>query len=176
MKLFIILLILFTLYLCNNSYAQDIDWYASQQIKETPFKPPTDSYGYEWYEKSYDDKNWSPISLPDKDWKCDDCDRFYRGYFKVTQENISSNDFYLKLQSDDGIWVYVNGYYIGHWGGDLHKSGCVNNSRCGNDSYKVEPIYISDKLITGQNVVTIHVSDHQVVEYFDLSLYLRNKR
>lgn len=57
----------------------------------------------------------------------------------------------------------------------IHKAGCANNPGC-RISEKVDPLYISDKLNSGQNVIAVQVSESGGGEYFDLSFYIRPKR
>jgi hypothetical protein len=158
----------------NLTLAQEIEWYGSQIIKDSPYKPGDDVNSKKWYEKNYDDNSWSPISrLPDYNWSCNFCDRFYRGHFDLESIDLSNVNYFVKFESDDGIWVYVNGKYVGHWGGEIHKPKCVN--RCG-DYERVEPVYINDYLSAGNNVVAVHVSDGEGDEYFNLYLQTKDKR
>ena len=179
-KIFITLNILIVLLILKlNIQAQDIDWYSLKIFMEAPFIPNNDNSDNEWYEIDFDDIYWSPIYLPDYNWNCTDCDRFYRGYFKALDDNLNLNDYYLKIKSDDGIWIYINGIYVGHWGGDIHQGGKVNiilPDDIPGDSYKADPIYITDKLVSGKNVIAIHVSEHKGIEYFELSLFIKPKR
>ena len=120
-----------------------------------------------WLDPEFDDSSWSTLSLPDEGaWECDECDRFYRGYLNVTDlDHIVT----LGFGSDDGLWLYVNGFSIGHWGGDCHQEGCVNNpyGRC-LTSESVDPIVINDYLDIGTNVVAVHVSDYLMDEYLSV--------
>jgi hypothetical protein len=158
----------------NLSHSQEIEWYGSQIIKDSPYKPNEDKYGKKWHEKSFDDNSWTQISkLPDENWRCDYCDRFYRGYFDIESIDLENINYFIKFESDDGIWVYVNGKYLGHWGGEMHKPKCVNHCY---DNERVEPVYINDYLSVGRNVIAVHVSDCEGGEYFNLYLQTKDKR
>ena len=98
---------------------------------------PIDSGGDPWFSPNFFDESWSAISLPDVTSIGGNpgYDRFYRG--TIFLANPASFDL-IRLQSDDGIWMYVNGAFVGSWG----NGGCVNNpptSSCGTNQ-TVPPI------------------------------------
>jgi len=163
-------------FLLDTAFSQKIDWYVTQTFIKKPYLPSKDSSGYEWYEYSYNDTKWSPLkNLPDRGWGCDKCDRYYRGYFELTEDNLNANDYYLDFTSDDGIWIYVNSGIVGHWGGEMHKGGRANGPGAGKYE-KVDPVFVSDKLHSGKNVISVHVSECDGLEFFDMKFYVRPKR
>jgi hypothetical protein len=87
---------------------------------------PQDGEGRYWYDYDFDDSGWSQISLPDYVTGTSASDRYYRASFDLgcPPESAMVN---LSFASDDGIWVYVNGSLLGHWGGACHAGGCVND-------------------------------------------------
>lgn len=171
-----IISVLFFILISEPAFSQKIDWYVSQTFTKKPFGPSKDSSGYEWYEYSYNDAKWSPlINLPDRGWGCNKCDRYYRGHFELTTENIDEDDYYLDFTSDDGIWIYVNSAFVGHWGGEMHKGGRANGPGAGKFE-KVDPVFVSDKLHTGRNVISVHVSECDGLEFFEMKVYVRAKR
>ena len=160
-------------FISTTTFGQAIEWLGSQIFTDFPYKPSEDATFYKWYETSYDDNSWTIVKLPDEKWNCNECDRYYRGYFEIDAIDLNNINYYLSFESDDGIWIYLNGQYIGHWGGDTHQSKCVN--RCNNKD-RVDPIYVNSQLTTGENVVAIHVSDDKQYEYFDLKISTRDKK
>ena len=76
----------------------------------------------------------------------------------------------LDLQSDDGLWVYVNGTEIGHWGGSWQAEGCVNdNAWCGVTT-QVDPVDITPWLNAGENLVAARVSNAIDGAWFELTV------
>ncbi len=64
--------------------------------------------------------------------------------------------------SNDGIWVYVNGSFIGHWGGNCHTDGCTNGPTCAqgcNNNLTVPEWNISNSVSPGTNVISVHISN-----------------
>jgi hypothetical protein len=154
---------------------QVIDWYGSQILKEKPFIPDKDNSGNKWYDYTYDDNSWISLNkLPDKEWGCNDCDRYYRGYINLETDDLNNFNYFAKIEADDGIWIYINGNLVGHWGGEMHKGPCVN-CHWGSE-VKVEPIFISEKLQSGKNVIAVHVSNGPGDSYFNLDITTNMKR
>ncbi|MFC1612295.1 hypothetical protein ACFL29_00390 [Patescibacteria group bacterium] len=130
---------------------------------------PKDSHSFgniSWTSTSFNDSFWDTINLPDKNWGCDDCYKQYRGTFYL--DNIPSG-LKLHIESDDGVWLYVNHYYIGHWGSDdPRRLLCANGPTCGNNE-EVDDIPLTN-LRTGKNVISAVVLDSGFGEYFNVSL------
>ena len=124
---------------------------------------PTDAAGRPWYAPQFDDSGWVTIELPDANGLPPATDRFYRVSSYVSDP---SNVPPLSFASDDGIWIYVNGVSLGHWGGSWRQSGCVNRCDTGVD---VPPQRISDLLETGTNTIAVMVSNGPGDSYFDLT-------
>jgi len=123
----------------------------------------------DWTAASFGDSDWKNITLPDGGpWYCDNCYRRYRGAFNLSETNRS---FKLSFGSDDGLWIYINGQYIGHWGGDsTSRLMCVNNFYCRNNQ-AVSDLEIKSYLSQGNNVISAIVYDGGGgSEYFDLHL------
>jgi Tol biopolymer transport system component len=99
------------------------------------------------------------------------CDRFYRAKFTL----LETKKAIVTFSSDDGLWLYVNSIFVGHWGGDCHTEGCVNSPPsippCA-ISEPVNSIDISNYLHQGVNLIAVHVTEGPTVEYFDLKLDL----
>lgn len=121
-----------------------------------------------WTATDFSENGWQDIALPNKNgWGCDNCYRRYRGTFYLDGVNNSAK---VSLTSDDGIWVYVNGRYLGHWGGDSSNPLlCVNSVSCFK-SQTVGDLAVGGYLKQGKNVISAIVYDGGGSEYFDLSL------
>ncbi len=143
-----------------------LTWKASQPIVDC--EGPIDNQGIPWFELTFDDSGWQNISLPDfNTWGCDFCDRYYRGYLTLSQ---NFGKITISFASDDGLWFYINGNFINHWGGACHESGCVNNPyRCG-VSTGVDPLDITSFLHGGTNLIAVHVSDAGADDIFNFNL------
>jgi len=62
----------------------------------------------DWTKPDYSDDGWGLKDLPDSDWNCKNCDKYYR-------KNIVWNgqtQINLKVKSDDGAVCYLNGEVI----------------------------------------------------------------
>jgi hypothetical protein len=127
---------------------------------------PLDSNARPWYDPLFDDTQWQLVSLPNSGWGCDVCSRFYR-YIFTLPSNIDSAKLYFA--SDDGLWIYVNGTFLGHWmRGCPGGLGCVNIPACGEPGYNVNvpAMNISYLLQPGRNVIATHVHDGAGGDYF----------
>jgi hypothetical protein len=119
---------------------------------------PIDPNNSHWYEPDFDDSTWEVISPPLINDIAPSEDRFYR---TVYASPLAGN-VYLNVASDDGIWIYINGQFIGHWGGECHEPGCV-----GDVPWECEVgagwlnIDVTQYLQPGQsNVIAAHVSNY----------------
>ena len=113
----------------------DVEWRASKLVKAG--RQLRDKAGHYWYEASFDDQKWDLIHLPDDDSFGQKVyrSRLYRSHFwlnnpaesvnvvlsntqaEISRQNSEEAEFYnLIFSSDDGIWIYVNGKFLGHWG------------------------------------------------------------
>lgn len=119
-----------------------------------------------WTNISYNDSHWEATEVPSKDWGCDDCYRQFRGEFNL--DSIPS-DLKIAISSDDGIWLYVNGKFIGRWGTDNFRDlKCVNGIACSTNE-KVDDILLNN-LVVGRNVVSAIIMESGLGEYFNAYL------
>jgi len=143
-----------------------LGWKASLPISDC--QGPIDSQGNLWFESNFNDTGWQEITIPDfNTWGCDSCDRYYRRYLNLPPD---FSNIIVSFASDDGLWLYINGNFINHWGGDCHQYGCVNNPyRCFYSTW-VDPLNITSFLRPGLNLIAVHVSDGGGDEIFNLQL------
>jgi hypothetical protein len=147
---------------CADFEAPTWEWLGS-----TPFlgEPDlTDMQGMPFWEPVADRSTFTPVALPDMGipvgW-----DRAYTAEFELTElpYNLS-----LSLQSDDGLWLWLNGQLLGHWGGAWQQEGCVNeNANCLVTS-EVPPVDLTPHLEIGPNVLAARVSNPVLNAYFEL--------
>jgi hypothetical protein len=169
----------------------DVEWKGSRVLK--PGKRLVDGVGRLWYEPLFDDAAWTAVELPDNNsfGEEEPRNRFYRSHFwmgkpreaisvtlsrdtreptagETSQESEAIN---LVFASDDGIWIYVNGRILGHWGAPEKRGGCVNDplKRCGVDG-SVPPVSVpEDYLQPGDNVIAVKVHNGECCfTYFNL--------
>lgn len=138
------------------------DWWASQGF--TDEADPTDESGRPFYEPDAYMVGWHTIVMPVVDIPPGH-DMAFRAHFTI--ENLPPALF-LSMQSDDGIWFWVNGTEVGHWGGDWQEEGCVNeNAEC-TETTTVPPQDITDLLVPGDNVVAARVSNPVMNAWFEV--------
>lgn len=56
------------------------------------------------WEVSTDQKSWKPVKLPDTDWKCDTCTRFYRTTVEGQPKSVR-----FRFASDNSARMSING-------------------------------------------------------------------
>ncbi|MFN3667235.1 MAG: IPT/TIG domain-containing protein [Sediminibacterium sp.] len=144
-------------------------WKASA-IWSGDFSGPRDSKGRRWFDPDFDDSDWTPITLPDNNsfYSLKPLDRFYRASLNLSNWGTIR----LSFLSDDGVWIFLNGRFLGHWGGQWRIGGCVNNpmGRC-LENVNVQPIAIpSNLLVSGNNVIAVRVSNGGYDSYFDMGI------
>ena len=131
-----------------------VDW----SWKVGPFSAdeadPADASGTPWYALGFDDSAYAAVSLPDTGIPPAE-DGLYRTVFDLT---AVPEKFTVDVQSDDGLWLYVNAELIGHWGAASHEGGCVNIGSCAANT-SVTPISIAPWLVSGTNVLAVRVTN-----------------
>lgn len=124
---------------------------------------PTDGAGLPFWDPEATPQ-LSAISLPDLDIPVGS-DRAYRATFTLSGV---PDALLLSLQSDDGLWLWVNGEPAGHWGGDYQEEGCVNeNARCV-QTVAVPALDITPLLRRGENVIAARVSNPVANAWFEI--------
>lgn len=145
-------------------------WLGSEVVKSR--RDYKDGSGRSWYEVDFNDRSWSPIDLPDDNSFGEQTSRsrLYRSRFHLEDPNETLQ---LIFSSDDGIWIYINGRFLGHWGADEDDGGCVNDplNRCGENGI-VPPVTIPSALLhPGENLIAVKVNNgHCCFTYFNLLL------
>ncbi len=144
----------------------DVGWSWAASAPFADNVDPSDAAGAFFYEAGFDEEAWSAVTLPDVGAIPEANDRAYRA---VVQLPAFDADLLVTPQSDDGIWLYVNGDIVGHWGGDWQVEGCVNEAANCTDTTVVQPVSIGDLLVEGENIVAARVSNPLVDSFFDLT-------
>jgi len=147
---------------CADTPTPEIEWVASPTFADAP--DPVDGGGVVFWEASANVSDWDPVLLPDRDIPVGE-DRAYVGLFDLPEIPVNLS---LNLQSDDGIIVWVNGQYVGQWGGDWQLEGCVNeNAQC-LVTIQVDPVDVTHLLHVGTNTVATRVSNPVENAYFEI--------
>lgn len=145
-------------------------WRASPVLKEKA--KLADGARRAWFHPEFDDSAWEEIELPDDDAFSDDVKhaRYYRSRFRIDDPTVALSAVF---SSDDGIWIYVNGIFLGHWGARENQPGCVNDplERCGLNG-TVPPVEVPRVLLRqGENVIAVKVNNGDCCfTYFNLLL------
>jgi hypothetical protein len=140
-------------------------WWGSQPFSTEP--DPRDSGGRAFYDAGFDLVGWSTVSLPDSGHNPPGNDRAYRAVFS----RPAVDRLFVDLQSDDGIWLYLNGNLVGHWGGEWQEEGCVNDEARCLETQTVAPVEVTRWLQDGDNVLAARVSNAIDNAWFDLHAY-----
>ena len=148
---------------CDQVQLESLQWWGSQPL--TTEATPTDGGGRAFYDAGFDLAGWSTVVLPDSGHTPAGTDRAYRGTFTLSEV---PDAVYIDVQSDDGIWLWVNGVAIGHWGGAWQEEGCVNDEARCLVTTTVDPTEVTSALVAGENVVAARVSNAVDQAYFQL--------
>lgn len=129
-------------------------WIASSPANDC--SGPVDEQGRAWYLPEFIPADWQTVAIPDNGSITSGQDRYYRMEFDSRSGRAAKVD----LRSDDGVWLYVNGQLVGHWGGDCHGAKTSGNVT----------VNIGHFLRDGVNVIAAHVTNGPGGSYFDLTL------
>ncbi len=148
---------------CAAFGALGLTWEAGASF--TDFADPTDSEGTPFWDPSAALDSFSGVSLPHRDIPVGS-DRAYVGSFWL---DTLPPGLFVDIQSDDGLWVWVNGVEVGHWGGDWQEEGCVNeNAEC-LYTVDIDPVEVTDLLVPGENRFAARVSNPVANAWFELT-------
>lgn len=144
-----------------SAFDADWTWTASDAIWGP--EDPADDDGVAFYEPDYSG-SFASLTLPDAHQVPAGADRAYRTV--VPLEDVPQ--LLVDIQSDDGLWLWVNGVEVGHWGGDWQAEGCVNDEANCLEYVTVDPIDITDFVAPGDNLIAARVSNAIEGSWFDL--------
>ncbi len=147
---------------CDGVTFEGWQWVGSPTFADAV--DPVDASGRSFWDPGADVSAWDPVTLPDRAIPIGQ-DRAYVGTFELTEIPLNLS---LSLQSDDGISVWVNGAFVGQWGGSWQAEGCVNeNAQC-LVTIQVPPVDVTSLLQLGTNVVAARVSNPVQNAYFEI--------
>jgi hypothetical protein len=147
---------------CDDVPLDGWAWMASPAFATEP--DPMDGMGRAFWEVGFDGSGFAPVVLPDTAVPVG-MDRAYRAEIELSEVPL---DLSLNLQSDDGIEVWVNGTFVGQWGGPWQEEGCVNeNAQC-LVTTNVPPVSVTDLVVPGANVIAARVSNAIANAYFEV--------
>lgn len=125
---------------------------------------PTDASGAPFWDPAFVEEGWLPAPLPDRS-AATGADRAYRATFTL---DALPGAVLVDLQSDDGIWLWINGAPVGHWGGDWQQEGCVNEDAECSVTVDVPPVDVTEWLVVGPNTIAGRVSNPVANSFFDV--------
>jgi hypothetical protein len=137
-------------------------WLASAPFPHEP--DPTDASGLPFYDVDFAALGWSAVSSPDRAIPAGS-DRVYRTILDLPQ---MPPQLIVSLQSDDGIWLWVNGLEVVHYGGDWQEEGCVNENADCLVTEQVPELDLTPFLSPGSNLIAARVSNAIENGYFEL--------
>lgn len=117
---------------------------------------PEDSAGRPFYARAFELRDWSTVSNPDAGHTPAGTDKAYRVELTLAAAGPA---VWIDLQSDDGLWLYLNEALIGHWGGDWQQEGCVNDDAHCTEYEYADPVDVSSHLQVGTNLLALRVSN-----------------
>ena len=125
---------------------------------------PVDAQGLPFWEPEALLEGWTAAGQPDLDIPVHH-DRAYRSTVHL---DPLPPGLELSLQSDDGIWLWVNGSFVGHWGGGWQEEGCVNDNANCLYTVSVDAVDVTEHLRTGANVIAARVSNPVANAWFEV--------
>ena len=130
-----------------------IDWGKYPSIWTGDQSGPSDSSGRYWNDPDYDDSSWVNITLPDTGQDNSIDDRYYRKHFNWDGQS----DVIVKMYSDDGLSICINGNIFGSWGYGWRNGGCVNNPQdsCSQSVNVPDQTIPKSMLKTGDNLLAV---------------------
>lgn len=141
---------------CDDAYSDTMPW------KESGLwygdTQPTDTAGRPWTASAFDDSGWDVLDgLPDAALGTEYHDVFYRAVFSLEAVEGTTE---VEFQGNDGVWLYVNETYVGHWGGEWRQGGCINDTTgdC-SVNYEVPPIDVTPWLVPGPNLFAVMLTN-----------------
>lgn len=138
------------------------DWWGSPPY--TQAADWTDPAGLPFWDPGHDIVDYATVQLPGQNIPALH-DKSYVAWFDLPDP---APVLHLDLQSDDGIWIYVNGDFVGHWGGDWQQEGCVNENANCVERVTVPPVDISAFVQPGANLIAARVSNPVAGSWFEV--------
>lgn len=123
-----------------------------------------DPAGVPFWDPAHQLVDYSTIVLPERNIPVG-FDKAFVAWFDLPDP---APQLHLELQSDDGIWVWVNGVSVGHWGGDWQQEGCVNDNANCVESVVVLPVDVSSYVQPGANVIAARVTNPVMNSWFEV--------
>jgi hypothetical protein len=152
---------------CDTWLAPEWSWTGSQPFFD--MADLADSAGIPFWDPAYASVDWSDVLLPDVGPIPQGADRAYRAV--VTFDELPPGELNLSLSSDDGLWLWVNGTFVGHWGGGWQQEGCVNENAGCLESVDVADQDVTDLLVGGENVIAARVSNPVMDAWFEVEAH-----
>ncbi|MEQ1502222.1 MAG: hypothetical protein ABMB14_08320 [Myxococcota bacterium] len=154
---------------CDTFVPPAWSWVGSDPFATEP--DPVDPTGLPFWDPLADDSAFAAVALPDRTIPIG-LDRVYVG--RWTEASLPF-DLSFELESDDGIWLWMNGAFVGHWGGDWQQEGCVNEHANCLVTTVVAAVDVTDRVVVGENQLAVRVSNPVSNAYFDLIAHCRDE-
>jgi|GEM_PF-1564706 len=149
---------------CDGVSFPTSQWWGSQPFSTEA--DPVDAAGRPFYDPAYEMVGWSTVVLPERNTPV--------GYDKafLTRFTLHSAppDWHLDFDSDDGLWLWLDGDFLGHWGGDWQEEGCVNDAADCLISVDADPVDVTAWATPGEHVLAGRVSNATTASWFDVRM------
>ncbi|MBW2254839.1 MAG: hypothetical protein JRI25_09630 [Deltaproteobacteria bacterium] len=149
---------------CDDVGLWQDQWWGSMPFDHPD--DPTDGDGHPFYGWDHVMLDYSTVAVPDEGHVPSGTDRVYRVHLWL---DAVGPRIFLDLQSDDGLWVYLNGDFIGHWGGNWQEEGCVNDLANCTQFVDIPPVEITSDVQVGDNLLAVRLSNAIDRAYMGLS-------
>jgi len=139
---------------CNDAGFWVDQWWGSMPFSYQ--EPLRDGAGRPFWDPAFELRDFSTVQVPERGQPSPGWDKVYvvRLWLDAPGPQV-----YLDLQSDDGLEVYLNGDFIGQWGGGWQEEGCVNDDANCTEFVYAPPVEITDDLNVGENVLAVRLSN-----------------
>lgn len=151
---------------CTDDWSDTLPWVRSPIW--TAAEVPVDADGDHYYDAGFEvPPDWLAVgALPDEDPVPENHDLFYRATFNLDAV-VGATD--ISFIGNDGVWLYANGWFLGHWGSAWRQGGCINvdDGSCTVNT-DAPPADLTPFLRAGTNTLAVMLTNGPTGYYLDI--------
>lgn len=151
---------------CTDDWSVALPWVRSPVWTDPA--PPVDADGDAYYDDAFDvPADWLAVGvLPDEDPVPEFHDLYYRATFHLDAV-VGTTE--IGFVGNDGVWLYANGWFLGHWGSAWREGGCINvdDGSCGVNT-NAPPADLTPFLQPGENTLAVMLTNGPTGYYLDI--------